>query len=257
MSLTETQLLDLLAIAKQAALAAGDIINSFQGKEITSNLKSGGTSIASKIVTEVDAKAEVEILKFLEPAREKYDLGLLTEESTDDQSRFEKNYFWCIDPLDGTLPFTENSEGYATSIALVTKQGNAVLGVVFDPRNQNLYSAIKGHGAFKNELPLNSNPLSNEVTIIDGPGGAVMQAISTIEQSPCIFYKKPKPQEGGGCLWDYAATTVIHSEAGGYNSDYRFKPINLNNSDTVYMNPYGVCFSTGLSREQRSNYLSD
>ena len=50
-----------------------------------------------------------------------YDLALLTEESEDDRSCFEKDYFWCIDPLDGTLPFTRNEAGYSVSIGLVAE----------------------------------------------------------------------------------------------------------------------------------------
>lgn len=82
-----------------------------------------------------------------------------------------------------------------------------------------------------------------------------MQAISTIEQAPCLFAKKPKVREGGGCLWDYAATSVIQSEAGGVNSDYNGKSINLNASETVFMNQVGVCYYAGLSIEQVKQLL--
>lgn len=246
MSLTAKDLENLLDLAKKAALRAGEVINSHQGKELQTTLKEGGASLASKIVTEVDQKAEAVILEVLSPTKKQYDLGLLTEESVDDQSRHEKDYFWCIDPLDGTLPFTENRDGYSTSIALVSREGEAILGVVYDPRKKNLYYGIKGSGAFKNDLPFKAKAKEGEVTIIDGPGGAVMQALNTIELAPCVFYKKPKPEEGGGCLWDYAATSIIHSEAGGFNSDYNKNPLNLNSKESVYMNHCGVFFSAPL-----------
>jgi len=249
MSLTDPQLNNLLAVGVKAALAAGKIITKYQGSVISTELKKGGTSLASKVLTKVDYSAEKVILNVLKPTLNTYNLGLLSEETNDDNSRFEKDYFWCIDPLDGTLACTQNQAGYSTSIALVTKTGEALIGVVYDPRNNNLYSAIKGKGAFKNEQPFKVDHNQKEVSIIGAPGGAVMQAIYTIERAPGLFYKKPKKEEGGGCLWDYAATSVVHSEAGGVNSDFSYKPLKLNSSQTVFMNNYGVIFSAGLSRK--------
>jgi fructose-1,6-bisphosphatase/inositol monophosphatase family enzyme len=65
--------------------------------------------------------AQAAVLEVLAPTFKAYDLGLLTEELADDGSRFEKDYFWSIDPLDGTLPFTQGKPGYAVSIALVRR----------------------------------------------------------------------------------------------------------------------------------------
>ena len=83
-----------------------------------------------------------------------------------------------------------------------------------------------------------------------------MQAIMTIEKTPAIFYKLPKKQQGGGCLWDYAATTVIHTEAGGIQGDYHLQPLHLNAADTVFMNKIGICFATGVSEETCRNILA-
>lgn len=256
MSLSEKELNKLLELAKEAALAAGKIINSYRGKELQTNLKETGMSLGSQIVTEVDIKAEQKILEVLLPSIKEHDLGLLTEETTDDQSRFIKDYFWCIDPIDGTLPFSRNQSGYSTSIALVSREGEAILGVVYDPCEENLYYALKGLGAFKNDQPFEVKESSGDITFIDGPGGAVMQAISTIEKSPCIFYKKPKEIEGGGCLWDYAATSVIHNEAGGLNCDFSFKPLNLNSQSSLFLNHCGVIYSSGPSLEEVKTILS-
>ena len=56
MSLTTNDLNDLLSIAKQAALTAGELISSYQGKTIATKLKEGGDNLASQVVTEVDAE---------------------------------------------------------------------------------------------------------------------------------------------------------------------------------------------------------
>lgn len=89
-------------------------------------------------------KAQEIILQHLNNSIEQYDLGLLTEEAADDSSRLEKDYFWCIDPMDGTLAFTEGRTGYAVSIALVSKSGDPLIGVVYLPDLDDVYTSIKG-----------------------------------------------------------------------------------------------------------------
>jgi hypothetical protein len=52
-----------------------------------------GHTYASQVVTEVDRKAQDAILETLSPSCDEHDFALLTEESEDDHSRFEKNIF--------------------------------------------------------------------------------------------------------------------------------------------------------------------
>ena len=76
-------------------------------------------------------------------------------------------------------------------------------------------------------------------------GGAVMNGISTIEFAPAIYYKHPKKALGGGSIWDFAASSVIQREAGGINSNYFGDPLDLNRSDSCFMNHEGVKFFAG------------
>jgi fructose-1,6-bisphosphatase/inositol monophosphatase family enzyme len=276
MALTEKQLIELCEIAKKAALAAGEIISSKQGSKIEVQSKEGGENIASCVVTEVDLQAEAAIVEILTPTLGTYKLGLLTEESVDDSSRFDNDYFWCIDPLDGTLCFSKNEDGYSTSIALIAKDGTPVIGAVYNPRSKVLYHAIKGMGAFKNDSVLKVATGSKELTLLYDQsytkhpeyeaqleslrsdleskdltslklhhlGGAVMNGISTIEMAPALYYKFPKRADGGGSLWDFAASSVIQSEAGGFNSNFSAEPLDLNRADSTFMNHEGVIYSS-------------
>jgi fructose-1,6-bisphosphatase/inositol monophosphatase family enzyme len=275
MSLNEKQLEKLCEIAKSAALAAGKIIRSEQGKEIQVNTKEGGENIASCVVTEIDIAAEKAILEKLNPTLDEYKLGLLTEESTDDSSRFDHDYFWCIDPLDGTLAFSRNEDGYSTSIALIANDGTPMIGVVYNPRTDELYHAIDKQGAFVNQQKLEVNYDTNKLTLlydqsylkypkyeeqvqslknelsqrglelnIHHLGGAVMNGISTITMAPALYYKFPKKADGGGSLWDFAASSIIQREAGGINSDYHGNPLDLNRKDSTFMNHNGVIYSS-------------
>jgi fructose-1,6-bisphosphatase/inositol monophosphatase family enzyme len=279
MSLSEKQLIELLNRAKSAAIEAGKIVASAQGNAIETQHKEAGENIASQVVTQIDLDAQDAILKILKPTLKKFDLGLLTEESVDDNSRFDHDYFWCIDPLDGTLAFSRNEDGYSTSIALVAKNGEAIIGVVNNPRSKSLYYAIKGQGAFKNDSPLKTYSPSKNITLLFDRsylkyphyadqvkeletkvkeagydklvhhhlGGAVMNGISTIEMAPALYFKFPKKSNGGGSLWDFAASSVIQAEAGGFNSDYHQESLDLNRKESTFMNHKGVIYLSSKS----------
>ncbi len=148
--------LDLQLLAESAVVAArtaGRIISRYSNQEIEVEHKDGGHTYASQVVTEVDRKAQDAILEILNPSCDEYDFALLTEESEDDHSRFQKDYFWCIDPLDGTLPFTKKETGYSVSIALVSKSGKSQIGVVYDPVHDVLWEAAVGSGVKINNQP--------------------------------------------------------------------------------------------------------
>jgi fructose-1,6-bisphosphatase/inositol monophosphatase family enzyme len=275
---------ELCETAKKAAICAGQIIKEAQGTNVQVEAKEGGENLASQVVTEVDHKAQEAILKILTPTLKSHQLGLLTEESPDDNSRFNHSHFWCIDPLDGTLAFSRNQDGYSTSIALVSKEGQAIIGVVYNPRTETLYHAIRNHGAFKNGEVFKISKWAQELTLLydasflkreDYPdemkklqelahkhglkgvrkfhlGGAVMNGISTIEYAPAVYYKHPKLALGGGSIWDFAASSIIQKEAGGFNSDFHGEPLMLNASESTFMNKKGVRFASSCELIERA-----
>ena len=263
-----------LALAIEAVQRAGQIVAGAGDRARQTQTKVGGESLASCVVTETDLQCQACILNVLEPTLG--EVGLLTEESPDDHSRFEKDAFWCIDPLDGTLAFSRDQDGYSISVALVSRAGRCLIAAVYDPRAKNLYHASEAGGDFKNQRPLRLQDkgegltLTHDISHFDHPhytkhleliqqwaerhgygelrykplGGAVMNAISTIEQAPAIYYKCPKSALGGGCLWDFAASSLIHREAGGTNSDFHGVPLNLNQQGSPFMNRRGVFYSS-------------
>ena len=262
--------------AVQAALDAGELIRSYQDREVEVLHKEGGDTYASQVVTEVDRKAQDAILKILGPSCEKYEIALLTEESEDDGSRFEKECFWCIDPMDGTLPFIRGEPGYSVSIALVARDGSPMIGVVFDPVHDVLWQATKGQGVRRNREPWTLDASSQELTFtydrsfkdhserdrvlreLEGYaysiglkklaftqfGGAVINACHALESAPGCHFKFAKPQEGGGSLWDYAATACLYEEAGAVVGDVHGAPLDLNRPDSTFMNHRGAVYAT-------------
>ena len=242
-------------------------------------MKPDGHTHASQVVTEVDFASERMILDDLADSMEKFELGMLTEESVDDASRQEREYFWCIDPIDGTLPFTEDVPGYSVSIGLVSQSGEPVLGVVVDPVTGNVYSAARGLGVFKNGEPFaQARADGGELTLlidrglaqqenyenvleqmreisrecgleglrVINQGGAVMNACWVIEKAPAVYFKLPKPQRGGGALWDFAASACLFTELGGaVVCDFEGDALKLNREGCPYMNREGVIYASG------------
>jgi len=268
----------LCTIAIDAALAAGALIEKQRGKITEVYHKNDGENLASKVLTEADLSSEQIILSHLSSTFKQNDLALLSEETTDDGSRFVKNYFWCIDPLDGTLPFIENRSGYSVSIALVSQSGIPVIGVVFDPDRGILYHAIKGQGAFKNHKPWKLEPSNKYLTYVtdkqlkDTPmnqiilsilkdkttqlnlnefieisgGGSVLNAIRVLENPPACLIKMPKKSSGGGSIWDFAATICLFNELGMKATNFNGGVLDLNQKGTSFMNLQGVFFSSEI-----------
>lgn len=155
--MNQAQLAELFEIAKQVAQSAGEIIDSYRTIDVPSAKKGDTGSLAADIVTAVDLEVQEHIEQVLKPVNQQYDLAFLGEERTDDRARFDKAYFWAVDPIDGTLCFCHKEAGYSVSIALVSRAGEAVIGVVYDPLNKQCYAAAKGLGATINEKKIIAN----------------------------------------------------------------------------------------------------
>ena len=264
----------LAEVAITAARGAGAIVASSRPTSVEH--KDGGHSRASQVVTEVDRRSEAAILEALDPTLERYRIGLLSEEREDDGSRHARAHFWCIDPLDGTLPFIEGQPGYAVSVALLDRDGTPRIGVVFDPVEGRLLHAIRGRGVFVDGAAWRPPPAraglclsadrgllawdrrTEVVAAIEtiatdlglGPvtvvaeGGAVMAACRVLLDPPACFLKLPKPEPGGGSVWDYAATACLVTEAGGVVTDAAGDPLALNDRATTFMNARGVLMAS-------------
>lgn len=269
--------------AVKAASNAGQLIRSYRDKDVHVMQKEGGSTLASQVVTEVDRKSQDSILQVLLPTCDELDIALLAEEDEDDRGRLESAYFWCIDPLDGTLPFINGQPGYSVSIGLVANDGTPLIGVVYDPVHDVLYQATKGQGLMRNnerwsptqdsqaltftydrsfaedpnfnqvkdELEAYAHSLGlNEFNPIHY-GGAVMNACHVLENGPGCHFKFPKSQDGGGSLWDYAATACLYEESGAVVSDVFGDSLDLNRADSTFMNHRGALYATNKELAKR------
>ena len=97
------------------------------------------------IVTAIDLYMEKNIIKVIKEMFPEH--SIYSEECGEEIN--ESEYEWFIDPIDGTINFAAGIPLFSTSIAL-KKNEEAILGIVFDYNQNDVYYALKGKGAFCN-----------------------------------------------------------------------------------------------------------
>ncbi|HYG76742.1 MAG TPA: inositol monophosphatase family protein [Planctomycetota bacterium] len=140
----------LLDTAVLAARAAGDILKAHFEKTLSVDAAS-----QHDLKLEVDRLSDAAIRQTLMDAFPSH--STLTEESG--QTANTSPYTWIVDPLDGTVNYFHHVPYYCTSIACyrnsppgtqLAQLGEPLVGVVFAPESDELYSVIRGQGAFRN-----------------------------------------------------------------------------------------------------------
>jgi myo-inositol-1(or 4)-monophosphatase len=137
---------DDLELAERAARAAGEVLMSYFGQAAAGlDVKSSPTDP----VSDADREAETAIQAIL--AADRPDDGVIGEEGANTSAANGRT--WIVDPLDGTVNFLYGMRAWAVSIALEDREGVAV-GVVFNPVDDECFSARRGEGARLNGRPV-------------------------------------------------------------------------------------------------------
>ena len=190
-------------------------------------------SSSSDYVTSLDRQIESGIVQFIRKNRAND--GILGEEGASRSGT--SGIRWIIDPIDGTSNFVYSIPYFSISIA-IEAEGEIVAGVVADLSSNDIFDAVKGHGSrCKNEIiTVNDNDSLESAIVTTGfsyrperrefQGGMLQHILPRIGDirrfgSAALdlcwlatgrvdaFY------EEGLNLWDYAAGSLIVSEAGG------------------------------------------
>ena len=135
---------DNLALAKNAAKKAGTVAMSFFQ---TSKYKIKDKSFNNPVTT-ADHQANKVIKDIL--FQSDSSCGWLSEETVDSDDRLANDYVWIVDPIDGTKEFIEGVPQFSISIALV-HLGEPIIGVIYNPSTNELFSASKNMGSFYND----------------------------------------------------------------------------------------------------------
>ena len=241
---------DALSVARTAALKAGGILreNIHGAREITFK---GDINL----VTEMDMRSErtvVEVLRASFP-----DHGIVAEEET----RIENasGFTWIIDPLDGTTNYAHGYPCFSVSIAL-EQEGEIVIGVVYDPMRDELFSAQKGQGAFLNGRPIRVSAVDTLIKSLLATGFPYDRKVS--EKNNLDFFhdllmaSQEVRRDGSAALdlcyvaagrfdgfwelklkpWDVAAGSLIVLEAGGMVSDLSHSRFSIHDDEILASN---------------------
>lgn len=140
MKLTQKYLMELLGVAKKAALLAGAFLlkNSHSSKKVNSEY-------GKDIKIQDDVESEEIIVNYL---TEKSDFSILSEEKGLIENR-AKDLMWIVDPLDGSLNYLRSIPFSCVSIGL-WKGEVPILGAVYDFNSLELFTGIVGKGAWLN-----------------------------------------------------------------------------------------------------------
>ena len=165
---------------------------------------------------------------------------VLGEEMTDEQQQEVIDSgagYWCIDPLDGTSNYAAGLPFFAVSIALIVDKQQQ-LGLIYDPVRDEMFSAVKGQGAFLNDQLIDHSqlrftvdkPIVAEIDLKRLPEKLAVKLVtesifasqrnigsSAIDWCWMAAGRFDIYLHGGQKLWDYAAGSLIFREAGGYS----------------------------------------
>jgi myo-inositol-1(or 4)-monophosphatase len=139
------QLTDRLEAAKIIAKQAGAFL--LESRQGNLGITEKGTN---DFVTVVDVASERMIKAYLHDRFPKD--NFLGEEMG--YESYGDGGTWIIDPIDGTTNYIHGLPGFSISIAYEQSQWDPVVGVVFDPITDELYSAQRGTGAYCNDVPI-------------------------------------------------------------------------------------------------------
>ncbi|MBI2066093.1 inositol monophosphatase [Candidatus Woesebacteria bacterium] len=229
----------MLEIAKEAAIKAGKLLEEYFGKRHTFKRK----KTVGDFSTEAEKASEDLILKIL---RKKFpNHNILSEEAGKLGSG--SGYWWVIDPLDGTIPFTSGLPLFGVSIGLL-KNNEPILGVVNVPKLNLLYWAEMGKGAYLNNERIEVNKTRNLAdTLISFEWGYIPDRKERIEKILSPLSGKVRYMPNLACAvvamtyvasgvleayihnahpWDFAAGACIIKEAGGKVTDWKGKELN-------------------------------
>lgn len=164
--------------------------------------------------------------------------SVLGEEASSFQTN--KEFVWLCDPVDGTIPFSHGIP-ISTFVLSLTKNGEPILGLIYDPFGNNLYFAEQGKGTTHNNKKIKvskNKSLKSALVFCEHWQQAKFNTLPIIEaleklDCHCPIYKSIAYGAGlvargeisglifpGAHAWEMAAIKIIVTEAGGKVTDF-------------------------------------
>lgn len=258
----------LCNMVRRIAVEAGELIlEYFEGvKSMEIETKADG-SIVTRADKEAERLIQSRLLSILP------DIPVVGEESFSAGARIDfsaHDFFWLVDPLDGTRAFAAGSSDFTVNIALI-HNGEPILGVVYAPDIGEIYAGYidsdMTHKAVRyfedseveKEIRTREMPSKGLVVMSSGINGGnakqeamlgsfkINRVISRASSIKICVIANGKadiyPRFGPTCEWDTAAGHAVLRAAGGDIVDMNGKPLKYGGSDPDLLNPEFVAAS--------------
>jgi len=249
--LNQIDIQDIVTIAKEAGSAIMQVYK--QDFEVEYKQDSSPLTLADKRANDIieDGLNQLSI-----------SFPILSEEGkeTPYEDRKHWEYFWLVDPLDGTKEFVKKNGEFTVNIALICKD-TPVLGVVYAPALDICYWAKQDEGAFKDgqKLPLKTDSQRNTYKIVASRSHmsdetqAFIDAIDIDKEKELISIGSSLkiclvaegeadiyPRLGPTMEWDTGAAHAIVNESGGQLNDQKNNNVLKYNTSEKLLNNYFV-----------------
>ncbi len=225
--MTEEQLLENII---HAVRACGTIILNADRTKSGIDEKAGHANFVTAYDKKVQSELQKRLLEILPEA-------VFVGEEEDVHVSVKDGYAFIVDPIDGTTNFIKDYHASAISVGLI-KDAKRYMGVVYNPYLDEVYTAVKGKGAFLNGSPIqvSRQPLENGIVIFGTATYYEEYAKATFDMAYDYYCKALDVRRSGSaaldlcnvaagraelffelrlCPWDYAAGSLIVEEAGG------------------------------------------
>ncbi|HTL60008.1 MAG TPA: 3'(2'),5'-bisphosphate nucleotidase CysQ [Nitrospira sp.] len=206
--------------------------------------------------------ADLEVNRILREMKDTHfpDDGWLSEESPDDAARLDKARVWIVDPIDGTKAYVNKLPEYCISVGLI-EAGMPVLGAIFNPSTDELFTAVLGDGLRLNGRPLAPAPLLGERSEImvspweyrrgrwadlDGrvqcrPMLSIAHGLALVAAGRVQATLTIEPENE----WDLAAGVLLVQESGGTIADAEGRPFTFNQATPRFRGVLAVAATAG------------
>lgn len=225
--MTEEQLLESII---HAVRACGTIILNADRTKSGIDEKAGHANFVTAYDKKVQSELQKRLLEILPKA-------VFVGEEEDVHASVKDGYAFIVDPIDGTTNFIKDYHASAISVGLI-KDAKRYIGVVYNPYLDEVFTAVKGKGAFLNGSPIqvSKQPLENGIVIFGTATYYEEYAKATFDMAYDYYCKALDVRRSGSaaldlcnvaagraelffelrlCPWDYAAGSLIVEEAGG------------------------------------------
>ena len=233
----QSKIKELVGVAKAAAIEGGKaILKVYETEDFGVETKGDNSPL-----TKADKAAHEVIMTYLEPTG----IPVLSEEGKDIpfSERASWEYFWLVDPLDGTKEFIKRNGEFTVNIALVRGE-KLVAGIVYTPVQQKLHWGIIGEGAFLEANGITSSIDGGKSSGYTGPVRVVASRSHMSEETEQFISQYPGaeivsmgsslkfmvlaegkadiyPRFGPTMEWDTGAAQAVLEAAGGSVIDHK------------------------------------